>query len=356
VLWRALGLLGIMPDDAAAAEAAGLIALQGRVRFRHPLVRSVLYRTASADERAAVHRALARATNPDVDPDRRAWHRAAATMGPDEDVAAELERSADRAQARGELPVAAAFLQRSVALTGDPARRAERALGAAQASFQAGEFDPTLGLLATAETGPLDEFQRARVDLLRAHVDFASSLSIDAPRELLKAARRLEPLDLELARETCVAAWGAAITVAGRSGSGADVFLDVCNSVRALRSPPGDRRSLQLLLGPGTENHAHSAAAVLYNGLARYDEAAASAKQATSNAFDLWTRMWALPELVEAAARAGDTEPARDAFEGCRKRRSPPVPTGRSESRHAAARCSPTGPLPKSSTGSDRTV
>jgi DNA-binding CsgD family transcriptional regulator len=153
-----------------------------------------------------------------------------------------------------------------------------------------------------------------------------------------------------------VAAWGAAITVAGRSGSGADVFLDVCNSVRALRSPPGDRRSLQLLLGPGTENHAHSAAAVLYNGLARYDEAAASAKQATSNAFDLWTRMWALPELVEAAARAGDTEPARDAFEGCRKRRSPPVPTGRSESRHAAARCSPTGPLPKSSTGSDRTV
>jgi hypothetical protein len=105
------------------AEAAGLIALQGRVRFRHPLVRSVLYRTASADERAALHRALARATNPDVDPDRRAWHRAAATMGPDEDVAAELERSADRAQARGGLAAAAAFLQRSVALTGDPARR-----------------------------------------------------------------------------------------------------------------------------------------------------------------------------------------------------------------------------------------
>ena len=114
-----------------------------------------------------MHLALAEATDREADPDRRAWHLAAAAAGPDEQVALELERSAGRAQARGGLAAAAAFLQRAVALTEDPARRADRALAAAQASLQAGEFDAALGLVATAEAGPLDEFQRALVDLLR---------------------------------------------------------------------------------------------------------------------------------------------------------------------------------------------
>ena len=135
-------------------------------------------------------------TDPQADPDRRAWHRAQAAAGPDEEVAAELERSAGRAQARGGLAAAAAFLERSVALTADPARHAERTLAAAQASMQAGAFGKALELLATAEAGPLDEFQRARVDLLRGHVAFASGLGSDAPPLLLKAARRLEPFDL----------------------------------------------------------------------------------------------------------------------------------------------------------------
>ena len=186
-----------------------------------------------------MHAALAEVTDPEADPDRRAWHRAQAAAGPDEEVAAELERSAGRAQARGGLAAAAAFLERAVALTADPARRAERALAAAQASLQAGAFDAALGLLATAEAGPLDEFQRARVDLLRAHIAFASGLGSDAPPLLLKAARRLEPFDLELARETYLVAWGAA----GFAGQSAE---RTSSSRSAAPSRPSRRRVLRV--------------------------------------------------------------------------------------------------------------
>jgi len=195
----------------------------GRVRFRHPLARSAAYRSASWSDRQQMHAALAEVTDPAAEPDRRAWHRAQAAAGPDEEVAAELERSAGRAQARGGLAAAAAFLERSVLLTADPARHAERTLAAAQASMQAGAFGKALELLATTEAGPLDEFQRARVDLLRAHVAFASGLGSDAPSLLLKAASQLEPFDPDLARETYLAAWGAA-GMAGRL-SGRDVLL-----------------------------------------------------------------------------------------------------------------------------------
>jgi tetratricopeptide (TPR) repeat protein len=186
------------------------------------------------------------ATDAEKDPDRRAWHRARATPGPDEEVAAELERSGGRAQARGGLAAAAAFLQRAVALTVDPARRAERALAAAPASLQAGAFDAALGLVATADAGPLDEFQRARVDLLRAHIAFASGLADDAPPLLLKAAKRLEAFDLDLARETYLTAWSAA----GMAGSlaGPQVLLEICRAVRALPPSPVDPRPLELLL------------------------------------------------------------------------------------------------------------
>jgi DNA-binding NarL/FixJ family response regulator len=456
LLWRALGLLGISADDAHAAEAAGLVALGARVRFRHPLVRSAVYRSASRNERSTVHRALAEATDQDVDPDRRAWHRAAAAVGPDESVALELERSAGRAQARGGLAAAAAFLQRSVALSPDPAKRAERALTAAQASFQAGEFDATLELLAVAETGALDEFQRGCIDLVRGQVAFASGLGTDAPPLLLRAAKRLEPFDLNLARETYLTAWAAAL-FAGPAGDG--VLLDICRSARALPAPSGPPRPLDLLVdgvalletegraaaaaplqravkavtampvedvirwgwaatgasdaiwdcegthaiaerqvrlvrqagalaelpihlaalglakawrgdfagvaalvaesdsvaaatgtpiapylllrlralqgneaeasvpiestleqaavtGQGmAATWAHWAASVLYNGLARYEAAAAAASQAAANAFEPWASMWALPELVEAAARTGARELAHDALE-----------------------------------------
>jgi DNA-binding CsgD family transcriptional regulator/tetratricopeptide (TPR) repeat protein len=456
LLHHAAETLGIDTAAADPAVDAGLLGIGGRVEFAHPLVRSAVYRSAAAEDRHRVHRALAEATDPVTDPDRRAWHRARATPGPGEEVAAELERSAGRAQSRGGVAAAAAFLQRSVALTVDPARRAERALAAAQASFQAGAFDAALGLVATAEAGALDERQRARVDLLRGDVAFASGAVSDAPSLLLKAARRLEPVDLELARQTYLTAWAAASVAGDLGGSG--VLPEICRSVQALLPRPGSPRPLDLLLDGlallTTDGHAaaaptlqraatalldipledvlrwgwvamaasnavwdndgaraisarqvqlvreagalaglplhlsalgianawigdfagaasniaeadsvaaatgsrffpwallrlralqgreaeasaaiasaikqaaggslgaaiwaHWAAAVLYNGLARYEEAMASARQSTPTTFELWVSVWALPELVESAARAGDTELARDALD-----------------------------------------
>jgi DNA-binding CsgD family transcriptional regulator len=372
-------------------------------------------------------------------------------------VASELERSAGRAQARGGLAAAAAFLQRAVALTMDPSRRADRALAAAQASLQAGAFGAALELVATAEAGPLDGFQRARVDLLRGHVAFASGLGSDAPRLLLKAARKLERFDLELARETYLTAWGAAGVAAHLSAGG--ILLEIARAARALPASHGRPRPLDLLLDGfallTTEGHAaaipslqraataladirvedalrwgwtatgastatwdyegfcviaarnvelvrdagalaqlplhlssqgiasawigdfasaasliaeaesvaaatgshfaptaalrlralqgkeaeasaliaaaikqagewghgiavtvaHWSAAVLYNGLARYKEATSAGRKATSNTLEPWVSVWALPELVEAAARASDAELARDALE-----------------------------------------
>ena len=453
LLHRAAGTLGIDLAAAGPAQDGGLLELGGRVEFAHPLVRSAAYRSAAAGDRHRVHRALANATVAETDPDRRAWHRARATPRPDEEVAAELERSAGRAQARGGIAAAAAFLQRSAELTVDPARRAERALAAARASFQAGAFEAALGLVATAKAGPLDEFQRAWVDLVRGQLAFASGLASDAPPLLLKAARRLELIDLDLARETYLAAWGAASVAAGQA-AGRGVLLEICRAVRALPPRPGAPRPLDLLLGglallttnghaaatpvlqraataladipvedvvrwgwmataasnavwdndgahaisarqvqlirdagalaelplylsalglasawmgdfagaasniaeadsvaaatgshfapytllrlralqgreaeasaaieqaaaggPSAALYAQWAAAVLYNGLARYEEAAWSARQATSNTFEYWVSVWALPELVEAAMHVGDAELARDALE-----------------------------------------
>jgi DNA-binding CsgD family transcriptional regulator len=380
----------------------------------------------------------------------------AARTGAGDDVLAGLPvlgiRSAGRAQARGGIAAAAAFLQRSAELTVDPARRAGRALAAARASFQAGAFEAALGLVATAEAGPQDEFQPAWVDLVRGQLAFASGLASDAPPLLLKAARRLELIDLDLARETSLTAWGAASVAAGQA-AGRGVLLEICRAVRALPPRPGAPRPLDLLLGglallttnghaaatpvlqraataladipvedvvrwgwmataasnavwdndgahaisarqvqlirdagalaelplylsalglasawmgdfagaasniveadsvaaatgshfapytllrlralqgreaeasaaieqaaaggPSAGLYAQWAAAVLYNGLARYQEAAWSARRATSNTFEYWVSVWALPELVEAAMHAGDMELARDAL------------------------------------------
>jgi DNA-binding CsgD family transcriptional regulator len=454
LMWRAAERLGIATQAATPAAEAGLVEFGARVRFRHPLVRSAAYRSASLHERQEVHRALAEATDPELDPDRRAWHWAQAAPGPDEDVAAELERSAGRAQARGGVAAAAAFLQRSVALTVDPARRAERALAAAQASFQAGGFDAALGLVAAAEGGALDEFQRARVDLLRGQVALTLGGSDAAPL-LLRAARHLGPFDLDLARETYLIAWGAAAAFDLQVGN---VLLEICRAIRALPPPPGPPRPLDLLLDglalltidgrtagtptlqqaakallelsmedvlrwgwmataasnavwdnegmlaiaarklqlirdagalaqlpihlsalalarasigdlagaaslvaeidsvvaatgsrlvPGADLrlralrgreaetsaliastiehaaagghaialYAHWAAAVLYNGLARYQKATESARQATSSPFEVFVSIRALPELVEAAAHGGDAKLAREALE-----------------------------------------
>jgi DNA-binding CsgD family transcriptional regulator/tetratricopeptide (TPR) repeat protein len=455
LVWRAARRLGIPVQAAGPAVETGLVEFGAPVRFRHPLARSATYRSASVSDRQQVHAALAAVTDPQADPDRRAWHGAQAAAGPDEVVAAELERSAGRAQARGGMAAAAAFLEWSVLLTADPARYAERILAAAQVNMQAGAFGKALELLETAQAGPLDEFQHAQVDLLRGHVAFASGLGSDAPPLLLKAARRLEPFDLDLARETYLTAW----TAAGFAGPAVrDVLLEICRAVLALPPTPGDPRPLDLLVNglalltidghgaaaptlqraadvlagipvedvlrwgwiataasallwdiegmdaisarhvqlardagalgqlptslaqlgitrpwmgdfAGTASviaesdsvaaatgspmapytllrllalqgrqaeasaaiasaielaaasgqvqaaaWAHWAAAILYNGLARYDEAASAVREYIWN-INPWMSMWAMPELVEAAARAGDAGLARDALE-----------------------------------------
>jgi DNA-binding CsgD family transcriptional regulator len=454
LLHRAAETLGTDMAAVDPAVDAGLLRVGVRIEFAHPLVRSAAYHSAAAEDLHSVHRALADATDLETDPDRRAWHRARAAPGPGEEVAAELERSAARAQARGGVAAAAAFLQRAVALTVDPRLRAERALAAAEVSLQAGAFDAALGLLTTADAGALDGSQHARLDLIRGHVAWASGLGSEAPPLLLSAGRRLEALDAELARQTYMTGWFAAVQ-AGPTPEGE--IQEICRAILALprpvvprphhmlldglavlttegfaaatamlqravkvlpdmsdgevlrwgiaasaataaiwdqegllaissrlvklvrqtgalaelplhlyslgvattwigdltgaaaiaaetdsiaaaigsHFPPFTLLRLRSLQGREAESSAfiagvirqtaasgeqtsaipaHWASAVLYNGLARYAEATSAARQAGSNPLDPWITTWVLPELVEAAAREGNAELARDAL------------------------------------------
>ena len=461
LLQRAIETLGLDMSAVDPAVDAGVFTIDTRVAFAHPLVRSAAYQAATAADRHRVHSALAAATDPETDPDRHAWHRARATSGPDEEVAVELERSAERARTRGGIAAAAAFLQRAVALTQEPARRVERALAAAEASLQAGAFDAALGLLDIAEVGPLDDLQVAQVNFLRGGVGLAAGQP-NAATLLRRATKLLEPFDLALARETYLNAWAAAVFAGHPAGT--DELLEICRAAQAL--PPaevprpedmlldglsllithGHAAAAPILLGvgrtllesdlslaevarwawlaptgsntiwdddlttrvlvtrivervrdagaigqlphhlavlgtitawsgdfastasiiaetdsialatgtpfppfvalrltalQGTEavaspliaqtiddadsgqgisaTNAHWAAAVLYNGLGRYGDATAAASEATSVPFPLFGAMWALPELVEAAARGGDFELARDALQRLEK-------------------------------------
>ena len=457
LLWGAAKQLGIELAAADDVQAQGLLALGERVTFRHPLVRSAVYRSAAVEDRRAVHLALAEATERHADPDRRAWHLAAGTQGPDERIALELERSAGRARARGGAAAAAAFMERAVALTQDPGRRADRALAAAEAAFQAGAFDTALRLISSAKASPLDELQVARADLVRGHVAFATGLSRDASTLLLKAARRLNRSDPELARQTYLTAW-CATTVAPGDLEGGEMLIEISQAVLGLPRRPGTSRPLDLLLkglallttdghaaatpvlvraaralagipvedvlrwgwmamaasnatwdndgahaisarqvelvrgagalaqlplhlsalglarawtgdlagaaanmaeadtvaaaigsatvpwiglrlralegreaeaaaaiasalhqaaegAHGLALYAHWAAAVLYNGLAQYEKAAAAARQASLGAFEYWVSAWVLPELVEATSRLGDAASASNALE-----------------------------------------
>jgi DNA-binding NarL/FixJ family response regulator len=249
--------------SAVDAETDGLLALGERVTFRHPLVRSAVYRTATREQRRDVHLALAEATDRSVDPDRRAWHLAIAAAEPNELVAAALEQSAGSAQARGGLAAAAAFLRRSVVLSRDPKQRVRRALAATQANLHAGIFEGALELLALAEASTTDELQMAHVELLRGQIAFASRMGTTAPPLLLKAAQRLERLDPGLARETYLDAWGAAL-FAGRLAS-AGSLIEVSRAAISAPRPTHPLRPSDLLLDGLTTFVAqgHAAAAPL---------------------------------------------------------------------------------------------
>jgi DNA-binding CsgD family transcriptional regulator/tetratricopeptide (TPR) repeat protein len=314
LLWRAADRLGIPEPTADLVESEDFVALSPRVVFRHPLVRSAVYRAFGIRERRDAHRALADATDPEIDPDRRAWHRAQAASMPDEEVAADLERSADRAQARGGFAAAAAFLERAVTLTPDASRRAQRALAAAEAKFHAGALDDTLGLLDTAEAGVLSDVERARVGLLRAQTAFVSSHGNDAPPLLLEAARQLGPLDPTLARETYLEAMSAAM-FAGRFAPPGGGVLEVALAARAAPTPQHPPRGPDLLLdGLATlfsEGYA-AAVPILRRAESAFDGADMSATEqlrwkwlATVAAVHLWgdTRWEAISERHVQLAR-----------------------------------------------------
>jgi DNA-binding CsgD family transcriptional regulator len=246
ILWRAAGRLGLAADAATAAEEAGLLEVGARVRFRHPLVRAAAYRMASAKERQDVHRALADATDPELDPDRRAWHRAHTATSPDEEIAADLERSAGRARARGGFVAASALLERSARLTPEPARRAQRELAAARAKRGAGALDAALTLLASVDAGPPDALRTAEVEHLRGQIAFDRQRGAEAALLLLDAARHLEQLDPDLARETYLDALAAAIWASGPDAP--DALTRAAEAARAAPQAPEPARPVDIIL------------------------------------------------------------------------------------------------------------
>jgi DNA-binding CsgD family transcriptional regulator len=247
LLWRAAARLNIEMGAADQAEAAGLIEIGSRVRFRHPLVRSAVYGSASAAERRNIHLALADVTDAALDPDRRAWHRAHAAPGPDEAVAGELEGSAARAQARGGAAAAAAFMERAVALTPEPGRRSQRGLAAAGAKRDAGALNAALALLVAAEHGPQDTRRTAEVWRLRGHIALDLQRGAEASRLLLRAARALEPLDIAVARQTHLEALAAAMWAVGLDGTD-DIVLDAARASRAAPPGPQPARPVDIVL------------------------------------------------------------------------------------------------------------
>jgi DNA-binding CsgD family transcriptional regulator len=263
LLERAAGLLGIGPDARTPAEVASLIEIGARVRFPHPLVRSAIYRASNPHDRRAVRRALADATDPELDPDRRAWHRAHATVAPDEAVAAEMARAAERAQARGGLAAAAAFLQRAAELTPDPATRVERSIAAAQAKLDVADAAAASDLVAAAKLGAVDELQRARLERLGGQIVFATRRGREAPPLLLEAARRLDRLDTAMARVTFLEAMEAAM-FAGRLAVGPDEreIATAASASKAERSDGATDLLLDALVTRFTVGYAESAAPI----------------------------------------------------------------------------------------------
>ncbi|WP_329000221.1 AAA family ATPase [Kribbella sp. NBC_00709] len=269
LLWRSAAVLGLGPDAAAAAQRDGLLDLGSHVRFRHPLLRSAVYRAAPASDRLKVHAALAAAIDSAREPDRHAWHRGHATTGLDESIADQLEQSAGRARARGGIAAAAAFLERAAELTPDPRSRGRRTLGAAQARFESGAFDAATALLALAAGCPMDDLGRAMIARLRAQIVFALNRGVDAPPPLLAAAEELAPHDVETARDTYLEALGATI-YAGR-----------------LHGPVGSRQVATAARRVLTEGPAARPTDVLLDGLAtRFTDGYVAGAAPLRNALD----------------------------------------------------------------------
>jgi DNA-binding CsgD family transcriptional regulator len=301
LVWRAAGLLGIAAQDASPAIEVGLVEVGRRVSFRHPTVRSAAYGAADVDDRQAAHRALAEVTDPVADADRRAWHLALATSGPDEAVAAALERSAGRAQARGGLAAAAALLERSMALTIDPAQRAQRTIAAAGAHLEAGAFESAAALLAAVEAGPLDELSRARVEILQGNAAQGWGDMSDATDAMLSAARRLEPINLRLARDTYVMALAVADQAPGVT------IVQAAQAARAAPAGPGRPHDLLLDgLATAITGGPRAAAPMLREALSAFDTIQLSADEPWWWALSLpaAVRLWDYAAFYSFATRS----------------------------------------------------
>jgi DNA-binding CsgD family transcriptional regulator len=267
LLWNAAARLGIDTEAAAPAVEAGLISFGTRVQFHHPLVRSAAYRAASVAEKQATHWALAEATDPLQDPERRAWHRAQAAPGPDETVAVELENSADRALARGGVAAAAAFLERAAMLTPAPARRAARMLAAAKAKRDAGALDAALGLIVAAEAGPVDALQTAQVEYLRGEIAFDQLRVREAAQLLRSAATHFESLCAESSREVRLRALDAAMWLSGPDRPDTSSILETTAAACAGPPSPQPPRAVDVLLDAFVARFTdgYAAAAPLFN-------------------------------------------------------------------------------------------
>ena len=296
---RAAARLGIPDTTVGVVESAGLLVFRPEVVFRHPLVRSAVYGAAGLNERREVHGALAEATDPDIDTDRRAWHRAQAAATPDEEVAEELERSAARAQARGGFAAAGAFLERAAALTPEPTRRAQRALAAAQTKVQAGALEDAADLLASAATDALSDLELARIDLLRGQITFVATHGRDAPSLLLEAARRLSTLDPALARETYLDALSAAL-FAGRLAGPGESAPEIAQAARTAPAPGRGSRGPDLLLDALTKllSEGYEAAVPI---LRQVEHAFGSDRSATQQMRWMWLATIAAVQLWDDA-------------------------------------------------------
>jgi DNA-binding CsgD family transcriptional regulator len=307
LLRRAADSLGLDETAAGLCEAGRLLEFDAYVRFRHPVLRAVVYRSAAPPERRGVHAALAAATDPQRDPDRRAWHRALAAIGPDEDIAAALLESGERARARGGIAAAAAFLERAAALTGDDAVRATRLIGAAGAKLEAGTPAEASALLDAAQLETLSPGERARTELLRARISFAVRRGPSATADLLHAAQQLEGVDEGLARETHADALFAAM-VDGRFGAGVDRAAE-----SASRAPPaaGAPGAADLVLDGLTRIAADdlTGITVIHQALAQIGDPFWRSRIMLAGAFSLET--WDLQ--LYAAHTEGAVSRARDA-------------------------------------------
>jgi DNA-binding CsgD family transcriptional regulator len=243
--WRAAAKLGLSPEALAPAEAAAVVHVESTIGLRPRLLGAALYEAASVADRQRVHQSLVAAFDPLSDRDRRARHLASATLTPDEDVALEVERAAERARSVGDPIRAAGLLERAAALSPDSRTRGRRTLAAAQAALAGGAVGRATALVGEARVDAGDDVERARADRLRSAIALAAGKGADRATLLLRAARAFESLDSSLARETYLEALEASI-LAGRLGGSR--VVEIAEAGRSSARAPAAVSAADLLL------------------------------------------------------------------------------------------------------------